>query len=238
MKMSSRTRCISSRSLPRYKSILPDWVLAQKGDRATCAENCPGPATQKGCLTARQELSRQRVGLASQDNSDTHDSNAGCGPASTRPQDCESARPARPARQRWLSYKLHISCFSTRLEASCGGIGGGLERAELQATPWRVRWRTGEVALRRRWRTGAGGHRESPQPESWTGPGGQSSASESRSLRTAGLGQPARQRHSLAPSGVRRGTSDGHGWIGSKAVEITGSRVGQAAIQDEPLREF
>jgi hypothetical protein len=46
---------------------------------ATCAENCPGPATQKGCLTARQELSRQRVGLASPDNSDTHDSNGGRG---------------------------------------------------------------------------------------------------------------------------------------------------------------
>jgi hypothetical protein len=31
------------------------------------------------CLTTRQELSRQRVGLASQDNSDTHDSNGGRG---------------------------------------------------------------------------------------------------------------------------------------------------------------
>ena len=31
------------------------------------------------CLTARQELSRQRVGLASPDNSDTHDSNGGRG---------------------------------------------------------------------------------------------------------------------------------------------------------------
>jgi hypothetical protein len=30
--------------------------------------------------------SRQRVGLASPDNSDTHDSNGGCSPASTRPQ--------------------------------------------------------------------------------------------------------------------------------------------------------
>jgi hypothetical protein len=49
------------------------------------------------CLTARQELSRQRVGLASPDNSDTHDSNAGRGPASTRPQGCASARPARTA---------------------------------------------------------------------------------------------------------------------------------------------
>jgi hypothetical protein len=40
---------------------------------------------------------------------------------------------------------------------------------------------------------------------------GQRSDSESRSLRTAGLGQPAGQRHSPAPTGVRRGTSDGHG---------------------------
>ncbi len=67
---------------------------------------------------------------------------------------------------------------------------------------------------------------------------GQSSDSDNRSLRTAGLGQPAGQRHSPAPTGVRRGTSDGHGWIGSKAVEITGSRVGRAAIQDIRYESF
>ncbi len=83
---------MSSRSLPRYNRILPDWVQAQKDVRNTCAENCPGPATQKGCLTARQALPRQRVDLASPDNSDTH--------GSTRPLKCVSARPARPARQR------------------------------------------------------------------------------------------------------------------------------------------
>ncbi len=102
------------------------------------------------CLTSRQELSRQSVGLASQDHSDTHDSNAGRGPASKRLQDYASARPARPARQRrtrWIqqrlhrrrSYKLHIGCFSTRLETSCGGISGGPKPAGLQATPWRLR---------------------------------------------------------------------------------------------------
>ncbi len=47
---------------------------------------------------------------------------------------------------------------------------------------------------------------------------GQSSDSESRSLRTAGLGQPVGPSHPPAPTGARRGTSDGHGWIGSKAV--------------------
>jgi hypothetical protein len=67
---------------------------------------------------------------------------------------------------------------------------------------------------------------------------GQSLDSGSWSLHTAELGQPAGPRHSPAPTGVRRGTSDGHGWIGSKAVEITGGRVGRAAIQDVPLREF
>ncbi len=67
---------------------------------------------------------------------------------------------------------------------------------------------------------------------------GQSLDLESRSLRTAGLGQPAGPRHSPAPTGVRRGTSDGHGWIGSKAVEMTGSRIGRAAIQDMQLRKF
>ncbi len=48
-----------------------------------------------------------------------------------------------------LNHKLHI-----------GRIGSGPEPAELQATQWQLRWRTG-----------AGGHRGSPQPESWTGGG-------------------------------------------------------------------
>ena len=52
----------------------------------------------ESCLTARQELSRQRIGLAIPDNSDTHDCNAGRCPASTRPQDCATARPARQRR--------------------------------------------------------------------------------------------------------------------------------------------
>ena len=91
-------------------------------------------------------LSRGRSGIVSNslDNSDTHECNAGRGPASTRPQDCASARPALPARPGRQSYKLHI-----------GGIGGGPEPAELQATQWRLQWRTGDVARRRRWRTGS-----------------------------------------------------------------------------------
>ncbi len=104
-------------------------------------------------------------------------------------------------------------------------MGAAGTAAELQATHRRHRWRTGS---RRSYRlhsggsgggletsrggagggTGAGGHRGSPQPEAWTG----GSDSESRSLRTAGLGQPAGPRHSPAPTGVRRGTSDGHGF--------------------------
>jgi hypothetical protein len=55
------------------------------------------------------------------------------------------------------------------------GAAGTEAAAELQATQWRLRWRTGDVAQRRRWRTGAGGHRGSSQPESWTG-GGAASA--------------------------------------------------------------
>jgi hypothetical protein len=62
----------------------------------------------------------------------------------------------------------------------------------------------------------------------------QSSDSESRSLRTAGLAKPAGPRHSPATTGVRRGPSDGHGWTGSKAVETRASRagLGWAADQD------
>jgi hypothetical protein len=179
------------------------------------------------CLTARQELSRQRVGLAGPDNSDTQNSNGG--------------RGRRGQRRR--SYKL-TSAASVE----------DREPAELQATQWRLRWRTGDVAQRRRWRTGAGTvaapmedwRRRAAAPvedrslqtsrEPAAGVmdrrrSGQRSDSESRSLRTAGLRQPAGPCHSPAPTEVRRGTSDHHGWIGSKAVEITGSRVGQAAIQ-------
>jgi hypothetical protein len=43
------------------------------------------------------------------------------------------------------------------------GTGGGQrEPAELQATQGRLLWRTGDVARRRQWRTGATGHRGSP----------------------------------------------------------------------------
>ncbi len=66
----------------------------------------------------------------------------------------------------------------------------------------------------------------------------ESSDSESRSLRTAGLAQPAGPRHSPAPTGVGRGTSDGHGWAGSKVVETMASRVGRTDYQDLPLQEF
>jgi hypothetical protein len=102
--------------LVRQICIGPDnQVEAVSRGRASAGQHDPLRGWAADCLNARQELSRQRVGLASPDNSDTHDSNGWRCPASTRPQDCESARPARPARQRRRSYKLHI-----------GGIGGGL----------------------------------------------------------------------------------------------------------------
>ncbi len=170
-------------------------------------------AAESGCLAARQELSRQRVGLSSPDNSDTHDSNG------------ERGRRGRRGRRR--SYKLHIC-----------GIGGGPRAGGV----------TGYIvaALGEDWRRRAAAPVEDRSRRTSREPAaevmdrrrsGQRSDSESRrrSLRTAGLGQPAGPRHSPAPTGVRRGTSDGNGWIGSrsKAVEITGSRVGRrAAIQD------
>jgi hypothetical protein len=106
-----------------------------------CAENFPGQATQKGCLTARQELSRHRHGLASPDNSDTHGSNAGRGPASTRPQDCALVRLA------WLRAGYSNDCTS----------GGPRSRQELQATHRWLQYKSGDVVRRHRWRTGAGG---------------------------------------------------------------------------------
>ncbi len=113
------------------------------------------------------------------------------------------------------SYRLHSHGGGSGggLETSCSGAGGGPEPADIE-----------------------GAHSWSHRPAA--AGGGQSSDSESRSLRIAGLGQRPGPRHSPALTRVRRGTSDGHGWIRSKAVEITGSRVGRAAIQDVPLREF
>jgi hypothetical protein len=79
------------------------------------------------------------------DNSDTHDSSAGRGPASTRPQGCASARPARPARHTTTtapvedrktggatSYTVAASVVVWRLRAVA--FFGGPEPGELQAT--------------------------------------------------------------------------------------------------------
>ncbi len=93
-------------------------------------------------MTAHQELSRQRVGLASPDNSDTHDSNSGRGPASTRPQDLcicaaggvtsytlEAALVGDRSRR---SYRLHSGGSSGGLETSRGGTCGGPEPADIE----------------------------------------------------------------------------------------------------------
>jgi hypothetical protein len=137
------------------------------------------------------------------------------------------------------SYKLQICCFSTSLETLCCGIGGGLELVELQAThsgapvaDWRRRAAAPVNDLSRRTLREPAA-RVMGRPRS-----GQSSDSESLSLCTAGLEQPAGPRHSPAQTGERRGTSEGHGWIGSEEVEITGSQVGWAATLGVQLREF
>ena len=181
--------------------------LKQLVDAKSVGSDQNGIRADTKCLTARQELSRQRVGLASPDNSDTHDSNGGRGRRGRRGGGATSYTSAASVEDR--------------------------KPAELQATQWRLRWRTGDVARRRRRRTGSRRRRTWREPAAGVRRrSGQRSDSESRSLRTAGLGQAAGPRHSPAPTGVRRGTSDGHGWIGSKAVEITGSRVGRAVIHD------
>jgi hypothetical protein len=96
-------------------------------------------------LTARQELSCQGVGLASQDNSDTHCSNAGHDCTLT-PHDCASARPARPVlQQRTLGIQQQLHQRRTA------------RLVKVQATQQQPQWRTGDVARRRRWKTGAGG---------------------------------------------------------------------------------
>ncbi len=142
------------------------------------------------CLTARQELSRQRVGLASPDNSDTHYSNGGRG------------RRGRRGRR-----------------GSGGGVTGYTVAAPVE--DWRHRAAAPvEDRSRQTSREPAAGVMV---PLMDLRRSGQRSDSESRSLRTAGLAQPAGPRHSPAPTGVRRGTSDGHGWIGLMYIVHTRS---------------
>jgi hypothetical protein len=143
------------------------------------------------CLTSRQELSHQRVtvGLASPDNSDTHDCNGG------RCRRCRRSRrgscggvtsytlAASVEDQSWRSYRLHRGGSGGGLETSHGGASGG---------------------------QGASGHRGSLQQESWTGGGAARARTQRAGVYAPGLGQPAGPRHSPAPTGVRRGTSDGH----------------------------
>ncbi len=113
--------------MPQYNSIPPDWVLAQKGIALRVLRIAPD---QKGGLTALQELSRQKVGLASPDNSDTHDSNGGSG------RRCRSGWRGRSGRR----------CGRRGRSGRRGRRGGGAtsyasaasvedrEPAELQAT--------------------------------------------------------------------------------------------------------
>jgi hypothetical protein len=147
------------------------------------------------------------------------------------------------------AQRAHVSNDSAGLCIGAAVAAGAASAAELQATHWRHRWRTGASGVTgytvaapvEDWRRCAAAPVEDRSRRTSREPAagvmdrrrsGQSSDSENRSLRTAGLGQPAGLRHSPAPTGVRRGTSDGHGWIGSKAVEIMGSRVGPAAVQE------
>ncbi len=150
---------------------------------------------------ACQELSRQRIGLASQ---------------------------FRYTLQQWWARPGEHT--SAGLCIGAAGAAGAAAAAELQleATHWRHRRRTGAGGVtgytvaapvedwRRRAAAPVGDRsrrtsREPPAGVMDRRRSGHSSDSESRSLRTAGLGQPAGSRHSPAQTGVRRGTSDGHG---------------------------
>jgi hypothetical protein len=97
-----------------------------------------------------------------------------------------------------------------------GGTGGG------PGTTWRRRqWRTGTP------RSGAGGGQGPADIKGARGSdrrrSGQSSDSESRSLRTAGLARPAGPRHSPAPTGVGRGASDCHGRVSRRQWGLRGA---------------
>jgi hypothetical protein len=93
------------------------------------------------------------------------------------------------------------------------------------------------AALVEDWRRRAAGPVEDRDPRDIEGARSRSHgpAAERPAL---GLGEPESAHRwtwttcRAAPLACSDWTSDGHGWIGSKAVEITGSRVGRAVIQD------
>ena len=143
-----------------------------------------------------------------------------------------------------------------------GGPGGGPEPTEVLAAEQvedRARRDGGAAApvvdrsrrgytLRSRWRAGPTQRRHPVVDQGpadikpaagvmdrrWSGQS-QSSVSGSRGLRIAGLQQPAGPRHSPAPTGVGRGTSDGQDCT---TMGTTTSRIERASDQDVPLLEF
>jgi hypothetical protein len=110
-----------------------DWLVRTIQIHTTATLGAPGEHTSAGlCIGAAGA-----AGAAAADARNT---------ATTAPAEDSGAG---------RGYKLHICGFSIRLETSCGGISGGPEPPELQATQWRLRWRNGDVARRCRWRTGS-----------------------------------------------------------------------------------
>jgi hypothetical protein len=122
--------------------------------------------------------------------------------------------------------------------ADAASAAGAAAAAELQATHQQHRWRTRSLWSYRLHSGGSGGGLKTSRSGASGGPepadieGAHSRAASARTRRAGVYALLDWDNLPAAPTGVRRGTSDGHGWIGSKAVEITGSRVGRAVIQD------
>jgi hypothetical protein len=79
-----------------------------------------------------------------------------CQPADVAVVDAWDITTAAPAEDRGTGGATGSGCSSGGLETSPGCARGGPEPAELQATQVLLWCRTGDVAQRRRWRTGAG----------------------------------------------------------------------------------
>jgi hypothetical protein len=123
--------CVARSPAKRVRLVAAATVV-----RAGCAA---GPLKQQfsgaQCLTVRQELSRQRVGLASPDNSDTHDSNGGRGRRGRRGRRGSgggaTCYTSAASVGRW-NYRLHSCCSGGGLETSRSGAGGGPEPADIE----------------------------------------------------------------------------------------------------------
>ena len=204
---------------PRWRGRLnPAWQHPAGG----CL--CPGPhgpgnASAAGAGGARGCSRTAEPGPAEGRSRRDRDHSADTSYIPWRKSSHRDLRPAGRATRIHASDSLYAWAWYQRSGGGAAALAEDQGPAELQATHGGgTGGGPGTTRRQHRWRTGRcaaapvedRGRRTSREPAAGVMDrrrSGQSSDSESRSLRTAGLAQPAGPRHSPAPTGVGRGRS-------------------------------